>query len=418
MVAMTDDRRRRRHGLGGGGHTGAGSTEPATERTRRPGRRGSGRRAQAAAPPPPKRSRGGAALTLVAGALGIAALVLPTAGTPAAAAPPQNTGEPAISGSAEQGRTLSASRGSWSGGGNISYAYRWVRCGPEGGLPDGSDCTIIGGATSSKYVVAGADVGLRLRVRVTATNADGSKTAASNPTAIVVGPPVPTSSPSVKGSMLVGSTVTADPGTWRGRQPITFSFAWLRCDAQGGRCTAIGTTSRTYRISSADVGHRLRFNVTARNAVGARTELSGESPVAAEPLPAGAVRLPTGEVSIPATSVPRDQRLIVSEVRFSPRTITNRKGTIVVSVRVRDTRNFVVRDAFVFIRSTPKVTTGGDRRLTTADGWLSYELVPEGDFPTRARTAVQFFVKAYRAGDPSLAGVYGSRLVQLPVRLR
>jgi hypothetical protein len=31
---------------------------------------------------------------------------------------------------------------------------------------------------------------------------------------------------------------------------------------------------------------------------------------------------------------------------------------------------------------------------------------------------VQFFVKAYRSGDPSLGGVYGSRLVQVPVRLK
>jgi hypothetical protein len=365
-----------------------------------------------------RRRRAGAALVTVAGAIGLAALVLPAAGTPAAAAPPQNTGEPAISGSAEQGRTLTASRGSWTGGGNISYAFRWVRCGPEGGLPDGSDCTIIAGATSSKYAVAGADVGLRLRVRVTASNADGSRTAASNATPTVVGPPVPTSTPSVRGSTLVGSSITADPGSWRGRQPITFSYAWLRCNSGGGECASVGATSRSYRLTSADIGHRMRFNVTARNAISARTELSGESPLVSEPLPAGAVRLPTGEVSIPATSIPRDHRLIVSEVRFSPRTVTNRRQTVVVSIRVRDTRNFVIRDAFVFIRSTPKVTTGGDRRLTAADGWLSYELVPEADFPARARTAVQFFVKAYRTGDPSLGGVYGSRLVQLPVRLR
>jgi hypothetical protein len=368
--------------------------------------------------PPPQRGRTGTALVALAGAIGLAALVLPAAGTPAAAAAPRNTSEPAISGAAEQGRTLSATRGAWSGPGPIDYSYRWVRCGPEGGLPDGSDCTIISGATRSRYTVAGADVGLRLRVRVTARNADGAATAASNPTATVVGPPVPTSTPSVRGSTLVGSTITADPGSWRGRQPITFSFSWLRCNSQGGECVSAGSANRTYRLTSADVGRRMRFNVTARNAVGARTELSGESPLVSEPLPAGAVRLPTGEVSIPATSVPRDHRLIVSEVRFSPKTMTSRRQTIVVSIRVRDTRAFVVRDAFVFIRSTPKVTTGGDRRLTAADGWLRYELVPEDDFPTRARTAVQFFVKAYRTGDPSLAGVYGSRLVQLPVRLR
>jgi hypothetical protein len=258
-----------------------------------------------------------------------------------------------------------------------------------------------------------------MRVRVTATNADGSQTVASNPTDVVVGPPVMVSQPSVRGSFLNGSVVTADTGRWVGRQPISFSFRWLRCNAQGGDCVSIaGATGRTYRITAADVGRRIRFNLTARNAIASVTVTSGESPIVSEPLPAGTVRLPSGEMSIPATSVPRTERLVISEVVFSPARVTNRRQTIVVRIRVRDTRSFVVRDAFVFIRSTPKVTTGGNRRLTALDGWLSYELVPESDFPKSARTAVQFFVKAYRSGDPALGGVYGSRLVQVPVRLR
>jgi hypothetical protein len=180
----------------------------------------------------------------------------------------------------------------------------------------------------------------------------------------------------------------------------------------------IGGTGRTYRLTSADVAHRLKFEVTARNAISAVTVQSGESPVVSEPLPPGAVRLPSGEISIPATSVPSNHRLVVAEVRFSPSLVTSRRQTITVRIKVRDTRSFVVRDTFVFVRSTPRVTTGGDRRLTAADGWVSYELVPLATFPARARTAVQFFVKAYRTGDPALGGVYGSRLVQVPVRVR
>jgi hypothetical protein len=360
----------------------------------------------------------GAWLAIVALAAAVGGLLLPSAASTAEAAAPKNTREPTISGRAEQGRTLSAARGTWTGTGPITYSYRWVRCNEGGGLPDGSDCIFVSGATGSTYVLAGADVGFRLRVRVTGSNADGSETVASNPTAVVVGPPVLVSQPLVRGSLLNGSVVTADPGSWSGRQPITYSYRWLRCNAQGGDCIAIGGTSRTYRLTSADVGHRIRFNVTARNAVGSNTVISGESGIVSEPLPSGAVRLPTGEISIPATSVPANQRLVVAEVRFSPSLLTSRRQTIVVRIRVRDTRAYVVRDAFVFIRSTPKVTTGGDRRLTTTDGWLTYELVPIGAFPTTARTAVQFFVKAYRAGDPALGGVYGSRLVQVPVRLR
>ncbi len=357
------------------------------------------------------------AAALVLGlALGLGALALPSAGTSAAAAPPQNTAEPRVTGAAEQGRRLSATRGTWSGA--ASYAFRWVRCGVGGGLPDGSDCISISGATGASYVLTSADVGFRLRVRVTASNGDGSRTAASNPTGTVVGPPVLVSQPNVRGVVLVGSVVTAEPGRWSGRQPITFAYRWLRCNSAGGDCVEIpGGTGRTYRVTASDVGRKLRFNVTARNAIASVTVISGESTTGAEPLPAGAVKLPSGEYSIPATSVSSNHRLLVSEVRFSPNRITNRRQTIVVRVRVKDTRAFVVRDAFIFIRSTPKVTTGGDRRLTAADGWLTYELVPTSSFPTKAKTAVQFFVKAYRSGDPSLGGVYGSRLVQVPVRL-
>ena len=365
--------------------------------------------------------RSGSALTAVVTTLclglGLGALILPSAGSTAEAAVPRNTAEPRISGRAEQGRTLSATRGTWTGG-SLTYAFRWVRCGVGGGLPDGSDCVSISGATGSTYVLTSADVGFRMRVRVTATNPDGSRTAASNPTATVVGPPVLVSSPNVRGVVLVGSVVTAEPGTWTGRQPITFAYRWLRCNSAGGDCLEIaGATGRTYRVTSADVGRKLRFNVTARNAIASVTVISGESTTGAEPLPAGAVKLPSGEYSIPATSVASNQRLVVSDVKFSPNPVRNRRQTIVVRIRVKDSRAFVVRDAFVFIRSTPKVTTGGDRSLTAADGWITYELAPTSSFPTKAKTAVQFFVKAYRSGDPSLGGVYGSRLVQVPVRL-
>ena len=44
---------------------------------------------------------------------------------------------------------------------------------------------------------------------------------------------------------------------------------------------------------------------------------------------------------------------------------------------------------------------------------MQYAVQPEGDFPSRDGYNVQFFVKAYRAGDPVLAGVAGSRLVQV-----
>jgi hypothetical protein len=203
------------------------------------------------------------------------------------------------------------------------------------------------------------------------------------------------------------------PGGWSGRQPIRLSYAWLRCNSTGGECAAIpGATGRSYRLTSSDVNRKLRVNVTARNAIGTTTVLSSESGVVGVPLPPGAIRLPSGAVSIPPSSVPNDQRLIVSQVVFSPNPVASRRGPVTVRVRVTDTRGYVVRDAIVFVRSTPRVTSGS-RLLTATDGWMTTQLVPLQSFPLRKQGHVQFFVKAYRSGDPALAGVAGYRLVQV-----
>ncbi len=348
--------------------------------------------------------------------LGVLALA-PGSGSAASASVPANTAEPAVSGRAEQGRTLSSSNGSWTGSQPISFARQWVRCGADGGRSDGGDCSIISGATGRTYQLTSADVDARLRVRVTASNADGSQSVASNPTSVVAGPPVNTSIPLVRGTSLVGSVLTADPGSWRGRQGISYSYSWLRCNTQGGDCVAIGATGRNYRLTSSDVNHKMRFNLTARNSLGSVTVMSSESGVVGEPLPSGAIRLPNGEISIPAASVPADRRLVVSQVVFSPDPVTSKRQALTVRVRTKDTRGFVVRDALVSVRSTPRVTAGVDRQATTTDGWVSYQLTPNKNFPQpRSGYHVHFFVKVYRSGDPVLAGVAGYRLVR--VRLR
>jgi hypothetical protein len=253
-----------------------------------------------------------------------------------------------------------------------------------------------------------------MRIRVTASNADGTRTVASNPTGVVAGPPLNTGQPWPRGTMLVSQVITAEPGTWAGRTPISFSYQWLRCDTQGGNCVAVGSTSRNYRLTTADVNHKMRFNLTARNSIGSTTVMSTESAIVAEPLPSGAVKLPSGEISIPAASVPSNHRLVVSQVVFSPNPVRKRNQIITVRVRAKDTRGFVIRDALVFVRSTPRVTTGGDRQVTTTDGWVTYQLAPNGNFPKPRRGYnVQFFMKVYRSGDPGLGGVAGYRLVQV-----
>ncbi len=89
--------------------------------------------------------------------------------------PPSDTTKPAVSGAAEVGQTLTASKGTWSGSTPITYAYQWQR----GGSTD------IAGATASGYKPVAADVGHTLDVVVTATNSAGTSSATSAQTAAV-----------------------------------------------------------------------------------------------------------------------------------------------------------------------------------------------------------------------------------------
>jgi hypothetical protein len=89
-----------------------------------------------------------------------------SAGTTIALPVPSNSAVPAISGTVSSGATLTASTGTWLYA--STYAYQWYR-----------DSMIISGATSSTYTVIADDVGLPMKVKVTATNATGSTAATS-----------------------------------------------------------------------------------------------------------------------------------------------------------------------------------------------------------------------------------------------
>jgi hypothetical protein len=359
--------------------------------------------------------------TLAAAALASLAtvLALPGGGAAVTQAVPTNTAEPRITGAATVGSTLSASQGTWAGA-PTSFAYQWVRCPRGGGLPSGADCAAIGGASTTQYVVSSADVDRRLRVRVTASNADGSRTVASNATPIVRAPdagrPQNVEAPTLSGTAAQGQTMRVSVGTWTGQQPITFTFNWFRCDSAGNNCVQQpGFNDDAYVVREGDIGKTIRARVNARNNRGDASRLTAQSPVVQGPQgPAGVITLPNGEKSIPVTSVPSNERLVVEQVTFSPNPLHSRTEPITVRIKVKDTRGYVVRDALVFLRSTPLVTRNAQDQRTGQDGWLQLTVTPERDFPElRPAYAVQFFVKAYRQGDPELAGVAGYRLVQV-----
>lgn len=215
----------------------------------------------------------------------------------------------------------------------------------------------------------------------------------------------------------MGSKLEGAPGSWVGSGPIKFSYQWLRCDEGGNGCASIGgQTSSTYTVASADLGRTLRLKVVARNAVGSADAYSSATSVVQRNPDDGIITLPDGERSVDAKDVPAQQRLVVDRVVFSPSPVASRSNPITVRIKVKDTRGNVVRNAVVFIRSTPVLTSGGDNAPTATDGWVQYSLLPRADFPLRTGYNVQFFVRAYRAGDPALGGIYGSRLVQVATK--
>lgn len=85
---------------------------------------------------------------------------------------PVDSRRPAISGKAQVGQRLHASRGSWSHKPR-SYAYQWWRCNSSG-----NHCKRIAGATSSAYTPGGRDLGATLRVTVVASSRSGRSKAA------------------------------------------------------------------------------------------------------------------------------------------------------------------------------------------------------------------------------------------------
>ena len=347
----------------------------------------------------------------------------PTAAVTANSAP-VTTQEPTISGSLIQGQTLSGTTGSWAGTTPISYAYQWVRCGTDGGAPDGSNCAFISGATGSSYALQGEDVGRRMRLRITATNGAGAQTVASNATGTIAATPTAapknTKEPSVVGTAKQGQTLTANIGGWSGTAPIGYAYQWLRCDANGNNCAVLsGQTKSTFVPGASELNTRIRVRITASNSKGSAVATCNpttavQSSASAPPaLPAGAIKLPSGKYSIPASSVSLPARLIVDAVAFTPNPVRSRQSNIELRVHVVDTRGYVVRDALVFARSTPIVTTGMSNQPTGQDGWVTLRLAPHVDFPLRNGHNVQFFVRARKPGDNVLAGVSTRRLVQV-----
>ena len=150
---------------------------------------------------------------------------------------------------AKVGTPLTVTTGTW-GPGVVSLAYSWK---------SGSD--VVGSGTS--YTPTTSDTGKTIRVEITGSqNGYSAVTATSVATRTIpyvgkiLGGSASITAPT---SILVGSALTANPGTWR-PGTVTLSYQWKA----GTR--NIGTNSSRYVVKAADGGTRISVVVTASKA--------------------------------------------------------------------------------------------------------------------------------------------------------
>lgn len=353
----------------------------------------------------------------------VAATAFAAVGSAAQQAAPKNTTEPRVLGQAKIGATLTANRGLWSGD-PTSYRYEWVRCPESGGRPDGSDCVTIRGATDQQYDVTASDAGKRLRVLVTATNADGSATAASNATALIkAAPTAPSNSkpPTISGQTVVGATLTANPGEWT-QQP-SFRYEWRRCDENGASCAAIsGATQRTYVLKAVDQGNTLRVRVEATSNGTTTAATSVPTAVirpATAPPPPVVNGCPAGSGAIQVSQLSAPARLLIAGQSLAPSVITGGTANLTARFRVTACGGRPVQGALLFATAVPYNQFTPREQPTGSDGWATLQMDRLRGFPANPgrQQLLVMMTRARKPGENLLGGISSRRLISFPVDL-
>lgn len=164
-----------------------------------------------------------------------------------------------VTGSTQQGSTLTVTPGTWGGSPTPTLTYQWLR--------DGANIT---GETGLTYVTDGDDVDTAVSVRETATNAGGTDSATSNEIDVVlVGTPELTEHPAAA-SKEVGQTAsfsaecTATPtATFQWQSSTNGGSSWSNVSGgTGGSGTANTTTYTTPALAEVDNGRLYRVTFT------------------------------------------------------------------------------------------------------------------------------------------------------------
>ncbi|MFF2387523.1 hypothetical protein ACFVTH_01725, partial [Agromyces sp. NPDC058104] len=145
---------------------------------------------------------------------------------------------PTISGTAAVGSTLTAKPGTWTTG--TAFTYQWYASG-----------TAITGATASTFKLTSAQAGKTVTVLVTGKVGGNTRAVKSSAATAKV---ATTGTPTISGTAAVGSTLTANTGTWT--TGTAFTYQWY---ASGAAIT--GATASTFKLTSAQAGKAITVAV-------------------------------------------------------------------------------------------------------------------------------------------------------------
>ena len=87
------------------------------------------------------------------------------------------------------GKTLTVSKGTWTGTAPVTYTYKWYRCSVKGfnalktAPASANKCAAISGKTTASYRLTKSDVGKYVRASVTASNSVGKTVTTTKSTA-------------------------------------------------------------------------------------------------------------------------------------------------------------------------------------------------------------------------------------------
>ncbi|HZQ63739.1 MAG TPA: hypothetical protein VFA66_00750 [Gaiellaceae bacterium] len=237
--------------------------------------------------------------------------------------------------------------------------------------------------------------------------------------------PVNMSPPQISGTPEEGKTLSANRGDWN-NGPTDFDYRWLRCDENGGSCSAIsGATSRKYTLKSVDVGNTLRFRVVAKNADGQTTATSVPTAVvkkaaatttSTSTTPSSNGCPPGNPKQIAQMSLPT--KLVIDRFQANPSVLTASTQSFTLRVHVTSTCQGDVQGALVYGTATPFNQFTVSEQPTGSDGWASLSFNRLTNFPVNGKQGIlAMFLRARKSGENVLGGVTGYRLVSVDVNL-